>query len=127
MEKISNISIYAPYLFMTEAEFQHFRGVFKPKNSMITGDPSKFILILDVKETLSNIRRLVDVIFQTTHDAILRNDEELNPQTLRTLLRDISLQSKVSHGDLMYALRAALTGMTVRFFPTTSRQCALTF
>jgi len=42
MENINNIGIYAPYLFMAEAEFQQFRGAFKPKKSMVTGDPSKF-------------------------------------------------------------------------------------
>ena len=88
---------------------------------MVTEDPSKFDVCFFFGggfKAMLRIHHIVDVIFQTAHDTILRNKEGLESEVLLTLLRNIGLQTKVSQSDLMYSLRAALTGMTVRFLST---------
>lgn len=120
MDNLNNVSTYAPYLFMTEAEFQLCRPPFKPNKFIVTEDLSGFTPIFDAN-ALSNAYCLIDVVLQTAQDTLCRNDAQSDPQLLRALLRNIGVQTKVSQGGLMYGLRAALTGTTVRFLTAVSK------
>jgi len=96
LEKLDNfqdLPAYAPYLFLTETEFLKSRPSFKPKLSM---NP-------DVHDRISS----------AAHQIFQRATEPLESEAIRGLLHEVRNQANASQGDLMYTLRAALTGTNI--------------